>query len=206
MGDFNPTWDQMSWYTDAWNLQFGLSGQLPVVQALKDEPSLVRPELQAGNSGIYGTVRRGAGQPAGGVSLRLLGPATDQTTASADDGSYRFDNLGAGVYQIASGATVLQDNIELGEDQMQEIDLIVAQGQQSRIEGTVHDTAGQPRAGLDVTVGRAAEQLATVRTGADGRYAVRAACRPAPTGSSPATAAQPWPASCWTASPAAPWI
>ena len=26
LGDFNPTWDQMSWYTDAWNEQFGLAG------------------------------------------------------------------------------------------------------------------------------------------------------------------------------------
>ena len=204
LGDFNPTWDQMSWYTDAWNLQFGLSGQLPAVQALKDEPSVVRPELQAGNSGIYGTVRRSDGQPAGGVSLRLTGPATDQTTASADDGSYLFDNLGAGVYQILSGATVLQGNIELGEDQMQELDLTVAQGQQSRIEGTVRDTAGQPRAGLDVTVGRAASSS---RPCAPAPMAAMpwAACRPAPTGSSLATAARPWPASCWTASPAAPW-
>ncbi|MEZ4766875.1 MAG: carboxypeptidase-like regulatory domain-containing protein [Caldilineales bacterium] len=172
LGDFNPTWDQMSWFTNAWDLQFGLSGQLPIVQTLKNEPSVVRPELQDGDSGIFGVVRRTDGQPAGGVSLRLTGTGVDLSTSSAPDGSYRFENLAAGSYRISSGAAVLRDAIDLGENQMEEIDLTVEQGQQSRIEGTVRDTTGQPRAGLDVTVGRLAEQLATVRTGADGRYSV----------------------------------
>ena len=44
LGDFNPTWEQMSWYTHAWDMQFGLDGELPIVQALKDEPSVIRPE------------------------------------------------------------------------------------------------------------------------------------------------------------------
>ncbi|MCB9133409.1 MAG: carboxypeptidase regulatory-like domain-containing protein [Anaerolineales bacterium] len=172
LGDFNPTWDQMSWYTDAWNLQFGLSGQVPAVQALKDEPSQVRPELQTGTCGIHGTIRRATGQAAGGLSLRLVGSTTDKTTASAADGKYLFDKLGAGVYRISSGGAVLRDNIELGEDQMQEIDLTVTQSSQSRIEGTVRDSGGQPKNGMDVTVGRAAEQLATVHTNAAGHYAV----------------------------------
>ena len=172
LGDFNPTWDQMSWYTNAWDLQFGLSGQLPVVKALKDEPSVVRPELQSGDSAIHGIVRRSDSQPAGSVFLRLTGPGVDMSTHSAADGSYRFDNLAAGSYRIVSGNAVLQENIDLGESQDLEIDLTVEQGQQSRIEGTILDTAGQPRAGLDVTVGRLSEQLAAVSTDADGRYAV----------------------------------
>lgn len=171
LGDFNPTWDQMSWYTNAWDLQFGLSGQLPAVQALKDEPSQVRPELRRGQGAIHGLVRRGNGQPAAGVALRLQGAGVDLEADSAADGSYRFEGLPAGTYQILTGATVLRDHIELGEDQMQQIDLTVEGGQQSRIEGAVHDSGGQPRAGLEVIVGRGGDQAATARTDASGRYA-----------------------------------
>lgn len=48
LGDFSPAREQMSWYTHAWDLQFGLEGALPIVQRLKDEPSVIRPELRAG--------------------------------------------------------------------------------------------------------------------------------------------------------------
>ncbi len=73
MGDFNPAWDQMSWYTHAWDLQFGLDGQLPIVQLLKDTPAQIRHELRPPGdmAAVTGQALDRSGQPLAGVALRL---------------------------------------------------------------------------------------------------------------------------------------
>lgn len=172
LGQINPTWEQMSWYTHAWDLQFGLNGQLPVVQALKDEPATVRSELQAGGGAIYGSARRRDGQPVTNLPLQLRGEGHDMSTTTDAAGAYRFGGLAAGTYSILSAATTLASDIVLAEDEQRQVDLVLEEGQQSTIEGVVIDTAGQPQERLGVTVGRGTEQVATVLTGEDGRYRV----------------------------------
>jgi len=178
LGDFNPTWEQMSWFTAVWDLQFGLEGELPVVQALKDEPSVVRPELQPGRGVIQGTARRADGQPAVDLPLRLAGSGRELTAASDAAGAFRFERLSAGAYDLWSGDQLLQGGIVLAnDDAVQTVEVTLAEGRQSSIEGLVSDTQGRPQANVTVTVGAGQQQLAAVQSGADGRY--RAAGLPA---------------------------
>lgn len=173
LGDFNPTWEQMSWYTSAWNVQFGLEGKLPVVQALIDEPSVVRPELQLGRGVIQGIARRADGQPVAGLALTLTGLNRVLTSSSDAAGAFQFGRLSAGVYDLHSGDQVLQTGIVLEDDAaVQTLDITLVDGRQSSLEGLVSDTAGRAQAGATVTVGSGEQQLASVQADAAGRYRV----------------------------------
>jgi hypothetical protein len=174
LGDWNPTWEQMSWYTSVWDLQFGLNGQLPTVQALKDEPSVVRPELQTGRGVVQGVVaRRAGGQPIANLPLELVGINRTLNTTSDAVGAFRFDRLSAGVYDLRSGGQILQAGITLENDNaVANLEVTLDQGRQSSIEGLVSDTAGQPQAGATITVGVGDQQLATATADAAGRYRV----------------------------------
>lgn len=176
LGDFNPTWEQMSWYTGAWDLQFGLSGELPIVQALKDEPSVVRPELQPGRGVIHGTARLSAGPPIAGLALKLVGARRELRTATDQSGAFHFERLSAGTYDLLTGdgpGELLQAGIVLdSDDDVRSLDLALAEGQHSSLEGSVTDTTGRPQAALAVTVGVGQQQLATVNTDAAGHYRV----------------------------------
>ena len=174
LGDFNPTWEQMSWYTSAWDVQFGLQGKLPIVQALIDEPSVVRLELQAGRGVIEGAARRVDGQPAASLPLTLAGLNRELKTDSDAAGAFRFERLSAGAYDLLTGDQMLQAGIVLeNDDAVQTVEITLSEGRQSSIEGLV--TAGaadRPQVNATVTVGAGQQQLVTVQTGADGRYRV----------------------------------
>lgn len=171
LGDFNPTWEQMSWFTGAWDLQFGLSGKLPVIQALIDEPSVVRPELQPGRGMLQGVVRRADGAPIAGLALRLLGANRELAASSDASGAFRFDRLSAGAYELRSGDQLLQGGIVLeSDDAVQSVEILLHQGRQSSLEGLVSDTAGRPQAGAVVRLGLGQQQLAALQAGPDGRY------------------------------------
>lgn len=170
LGDFNPTWEQMSWYTHFWDLQFGLNGQLPVVQALKDEPSVVRPELRQGNGAVAGVVRLESGRPASNLPLRLTGQGRDLTTVTDAEGAYRFEGLAAGVYRLSTGDTVLAESIAVAEDRPTTYDVRLPAGQQSALSGRVLDAAGAAQRGAVVTLRRGQTQVAETTTADDGRY------------------------------------
>jgi hypothetical protein len=171
LGDFNPTWEQMSWFTGAWDLQFGLSGKLPVIQALIDEPSVVRPELQAGRGVIQGVARRADGAPIAGLALRLLGANRDLAASSDAAGAFRFERLSAGAYDLHSGDQLLQGGIVLAsDDATQSVELLINEGRQSSLAGLVSDTAGRPQVGAMVRLGSGEQHLAVQPTGPDGRY------------------------------------
>lgn len=172
LGDFNPTWDQMSWHTHVWDLQFGLSGELPIVQALKDEPSVLRPELARGGGAIHGKAVRADGQPVAGIRLHLLGEGREIFATTAEDGAFRFEGLAAGTYEIRSQETILATGILLEEDAVAEVDLTLTStaAAQSAITGLVVDTEGRPQRNMEITVGSGQEQVATVSTDSEGRY------------------------------------
>ena len=88
LGDFNPTWDQMSWYTNAWNLQFGLNGQLPLVRALKDTPSRLRHDLRKNTATLIGRITDALRQP---VSASAAQPASERP----DEGKHRKQCAGS---------------------------------------------------------------------------------------------------------------
>ena len=103
LGDFNPTWDQMSWYTHAWDLQFGLDGQLPIVQMLKDTPAQIRHELRPSGdaAAVTGVVRGRDHAPLAGVTLELhdAGGATVARAISDEQGRFQLV-APSGVYDV----------------------------------------------------------------------------------------------------------
>jgi hypothetical protein len=90
--------------------------ELPIVQALKDEPSVVRPELQPGRGVIQGVARRAGGQPIDGLALKLVGLNRELNTSSDATGAFHFERLSAGAYELRSGDQVVQAGIVLEND------------------------------------------------------------------------------------------
>ncbi len=145
LGDFNPAWDQMSWYTHAWDQQFGLNGQLPVVQALKDLPSVSRLGPR-GDSTVTGHVlRQDTSQPIPQfpVILRPLSkPTRPRQTATDEAGTYTFDRVAAGSYDLAAGHGGATQRLDVAEHATVTVDLHVPSGNFSSLSGRVMDTRG----------------------------------------------------------------
>ncbi len=103
MGDFNPAWEQMAWYTHAWDLQFGLDGQLPIVQMLKDTPARVRHELRGDDrtAAVMGVVQDSQGQPLAGITLELQTSTGEIAARDLSDDQGRFQlEAEPGVYDL----------------------------------------------------------------------------------------------------------
>ncbi len=179
LGDWNPTWDQMSWYTDAWNERFGLAGQLPIVQALKDLPSVVRPELRRGEASlVVHLLRASDGQPLAmapvvleelgqtpGASRRRLKLVTD------DAGRLEVTGLPADAYRLLVFNAELSE-FDLAEHEQKHLELRVSAGRRSRVWGRVTDVNGVPQQGLVVALHQSSPPrlLAQANTDVDGGY------------------------------------
>ena len=103
MGDFNPAWDQMSWYTHAWDLQFGLDGQLPIVQLLKDTPAKIRHELRPkeDSAAVTGVVTDAQGQLLPGVAVELRDDRGSIVARDESDDAGRFElTVAPGEYDL----------------------------------------------------------------------------------------------------------
>ncbi len=159
LGDFSPTWDQMSWYCSAWNEQFGLSGELPIIQMLKDTPAKVRHEIREPEgepSRVVGTVSDRDGKPLGGIPISLrageeiiasgLSDAEGRYQLNAPEGSY--DLYVAWVGPVARTITLTPGDV----------DTIDVKGMHPvgafSIVGTLEDTAGSPRPDIRVELRR----------------------------------------------------
>jgi len=144
MGSMNPTWDQMAWYTHAWDLQFGLQGQLPIVQALKDR--------NTGDGVIEGVIRTAAGRPVEGLSLRLqLGDRDVKGGRSGSGGVFRFRALRPGRYNLSvAGYGLVQQGIELGSGEALPLHLWLPAASAGVVEAHVADYSGAAVAGLTV--------------------------------------------------------
>ena len=146
MGNMNPTWEQMAWYTNAWDLQFGLQGELPMVQALKDRG--------AGKGVIEGTMRTAAGRAVAALPLCLSCDGMEVRTGETDaEGAFRFADLVAGRYTLdVVGHGLVQEEIELAEEDPLALHLWLGAGSCGIINTVVRDTAGEMRSGVTVTL------------------------------------------------------
>ncbi|GAB4565632.1 MAG: hypothetical protein Kow0047_16370 [Anaerolineae bacterium] len=174
LGDFSPTWDQMSWYTHAWDQRFGLNGRLPVVQALKELPSVSRL-WPRGESTLEGNVlREDTHQPLQRfpVVLRPLGKKVRRREVRSDEqGRYEFDQLSSGQYELETARGALVQQIEIGESGTVQHDLIVPPGAYSRLTGRVVDTQGLRLGNTPVRLRTLfGDEVASVRTDREGRY------------------------------------
>ena len=175
-GDMSPTWEQMAWYTDAWNLQFGLEGQLPIVQLLKDTPGAVRHELRPliGEPGtVKGVIRGRDGNPQAGVVLTLRTADEDEivdATTSDSEGRYET-HAPAGQYDlwvdwlgpVAHDITLTEGDVDIID--VEDIDPVG----QYEITCIVRGPKGNPRPGVDVELRRNAMTHATATTEEEGR-------------------------------------
>jgi hypothetical protein len=178
LGDWSPTWEQMSWYTDAWNERFGLAGQLPVVQALKDLTPQTRPELRQGTASLSLTVMRADRNdplPDTIVEIESVGegsaPIRRFQVKTDAQGRLTLDRLPAGSYRLlVFNAEV--NRITLRREDRKVSTLTVIAGRRSRVKGRVVDSNGQAQADLTVTLHQLSPPrlLAETRTGASGNY------------------------------------
>ncbi|MBX3050002.1 MAG: carboxypeptidase regulatory-like domain-containing protein [Caldilineaceae bacterium] len=159
LGDFNPTWEQMSWYTDAWNERFGLAGRLPIVQALKELPPVVRPELRRGTASLTATIVRGDnGQPLPNIPVALesttvgSGSFRRRIPATTDgEGHISLEQVPADSYQLLLFDTVL-GQVTLADGETEHLDLAAQTGQRSTLRGKVTDPTGAIQPGLAVSL------------------------------------------------------
>ncbi len=178
LGDFNPTWDQMSWYAHSWDQQFGLTGELPLVRLMKETPSRVRHELRqpAGKPGtLEGAVLSNEGAPVAGLALMLRqGQNTVATGQTGADGRYRITAPPGQYDLVADWVGVVARSITLTEGDVDTIDLkdMDATGD-FRIGGTVADGAGHAQAGVQVELHRSGLVQRTTTTNSTGGYEFR---------------------------------
>lgn len=182
LGDWSPTWDQMSWYTDAWNERFGLAGRLPVIQALKDLPPRVRAELRQGTASLTLIVQRAdRNEAVAGVTVEVEATAAGDATARRFEavtdaqGRLTLDRLPAAAYRLlVFGAEA--GRVTLSTDDRKTLTLRPQMGRRSRLLGRIVDSNGAPQAGLPVILQQASplRMLAESRTDGDGRYAFTA--------------------------------
>lgn len=174
LGDFNPAWDQMSWYTHAWDQQFGLNGQLPVVQALKDLPSVSRLAPR-GDATVAGHVlRQDTDQPVPRfpVLLRpLSAPTRSRRTVTDEAGAYAFDQVAGGSYELVAGHGGTTQQLDVAEHATVTVDLRVPPGSFSSLSGRVMDTRGTPLGNTPVQLlTLLGDLVASTTTDRDGLY------------------------------------
>lgn len=176
LGDWNYSWEQMSWYTDAWNEQFDLKGRLPIVDALKALPSVSRLKPQGGCS-LRGQVRRETGEPLGRVRLSLeQAGQPPQALTTEPGGTFSLEGLPAGVYtlSVVTGGPVAS-GIVLSEGESKTLEVVLrGAGSVSAISGQVLTAEGAPQAAAPATLqaltDRTAQIVGSVTAASDGRF------------------------------------
>lgn len=177
LGDWNYSWEQMSWYTDAWNEQFGLKGSLPIVDALRALPSVSRLKPQ-GRGSLSGQVRRETGELLGRVRLSLEAAGQSPRAVTTEPGgAFALTGLSAGSYtlKVVNGGPVVSA-ISLGEGESKTLDIVLSgAGSASQLSGQVLSAEGATQSAAAVTVQHladgAAQAIGSTTTGADGRFA-----------------------------------
>ncbi len=185
LGDFNPAWEQMSWYTDAWNERFGLAGRLPVVQALKDLPPVVRAELRTGTARLTAQIMRGdTNQPLADIPVILEATASGRgkpskragagrriVTSTDSKGRIDLDRIPADSYRLLLFDSVL-GQVTLADNDSADVALTAQIGQRSRLHGSVTDPEGAIQPGLPVSLHQTnpARLVAQTTVDAAGKY------------------------------------
>ncbi len=171
MGFLAPTWESQSWYTDWWNNDFNLRGELPVVARLKALPGV--PAGDTRKAQVVGRVTRAdTDEPL--AELRVLLLAGDQEKASiltADDGTFRFERLAPGVYDLAIPPWgVVRRGVVATEEPGQPVLIRLTGGRNSVITGILQTPAETPVAGAEVILSRDGLEVGRVQTAADGAF------------------------------------
>jgi hypothetical protein len=177
LGDWNSRWEQMSWYTDLWNQDFDLAGQLPVVQVLKDLPPQIRPEVRQGTATLIITLLRADRDEAlSDVLVELetgsvVAPTRRFQARTDAEGGVILDRIPAGDYRLLVFSAEIE-RVKLRGGERKAIALNVEAGRRSELRGQITDTNGAPQLDLMVTLHQLSPPrlLAESRTDRNGRY------------------------------------
>ncbi len=175
MGYLAPTWESNSWYTDWWNGDFDLAGELPVVARLKALPDVLPDPVN--RAVVAGRVLRAdtdAGLP--DLTVKLLQADREiKSAVTGPDGAFRIEGLAVGVYDIAiapwgivrRGVSAVE---EIPGGTLPSVTLRLSGGQNSILTGSVQSAAGAPQANVRVRLARSGVQVGEMVTGADGAF------------------------------------
>ncbi|MEJ5199024.1 MAG: carboxypeptidase-like regulatory domain-containing protein, partial [Anaerolineae bacterium] len=101
---------------------------------VENVPAAVAPH----ESVLSGRVRTAAGAPVAGRPVKLWGPEGEQATTTQEDGAYRFEKLGPGIYRVGvEGTDVVKDRIELDGRNAATVDLELPAPAASAIFGVI---------------------------------------------------------------------
>jgi len=162
-------WESQAWFTDWWESDFGLRDHLPAVDAVREMPSITRAFAPA-EAEIHGMAVNPAGEAVYGVAVNLLADGQPLAVANTNArGRFRFTELPAGEYELRVEGW-LEGGVPLtlaGEEQ--EVQLTLQHGRRSVLHGQALAPAGEPQAGVTVTLlGEAGAQTAV--SDAAGRF------------------------------------
>ncbi len=171
IGAMSPGWESQAWYTDWWNKDFNLQGELPTVAALKALPSVSVDEEPS--AAIRGKVTRAdTGEPLPGLIVQALvsgvEAAQDETGA---DGAFILSSLPAGSYDLAIAPWgIVRSGVRAVEDGGEPVNIALTGGKASALSGTVRTPADEPAANLEVLLRRDGRQVGKTQTAADGSF------------------------------------
>jgi len=150
MGHFAPGWESQAWYTDWWREAFGIQGELPTVQAVRDMPSIPR-DTPVGTGAIAGQVVGPDGTPIAGLTVILYrelenaDPLMVGTAETDAEGRFRWTELRPGTYAIGIEAWgLVRQGIEVGELETVEVTIELEEARRGRLYGRVENETGQP--------------------------------------------------------------
>jgi len=164
-------WESQCWYSDWWNQEFGLSGQLPVVAAVKAMPSISRLAPH-GAASLRGVARTAAARPIVRLSVELHTDRRQIAQERTDTrGEFAFTELAAGTYALGvTGYGIVREGIKLDEGMVRRVTLTLRNGTQGVLAGIVTDTTGQPRSGAELTLLQRTRTVAVTTSGAEGQF------------------------------------
>lgn len=176
LGDYTPAWETMSWYTHWWDEQFGLTGRLPIIEALKALPPTARiwPANTPRTALLQGRLLLNDGSAPGPVRLRLQAAGHAPLWLDAQPGgAFDVSDLPAAVYTLTlrDGPDLASFTLADGQRYAPTITL-PAGGTFSAITGQALRN-GRPQVGEIIelrTAGSAPQTLAQQITLGQGRY------------------------------------
>jgi hypothetical protein len=171
LGFLNPGWESQAWYTDWWNGEFRLNGELPVVAAVKGMPNLA-VDGPKGNVIAGRILRADTSEPLADLRVKLMaGPAEVAADTSAADGTFRFERLQAGAYDVVAGVWgVVARGVAAQPEPVQALMLRLSGGDRSVLAGQLLDHTGSPQEGVRVVLSREESLIGETTTAADGAF------------------------------------
>ncbi len=171
LGFMAPGWESQSWYSDWWNQDFGLQGELPVVAAVKAMPNII---VDSGNRAVIAgqLLRADTLEPLPDLTVDALSQGQPAVSAiSGADGAFRIERLAPGIYDLAvTPWGVVRRGVTAADGPAAAVSIRLAGGLNSVLSGKVLDRGGNPQVGVRVLLRRDGADVGATPSGGDGGF------------------------------------